>query len=75
MVGNQMRRRKPRTLCLHGFRNSGEILKKMMGKWPDFVLEMFDFDFPDGPFPARGKSDVEGRYDPPYYEWFQVNEV
>ncbi|XWS44998.1 hypothetical protein CRYUN_Cryun15aG0098000 [Craigia yunnanensis] len=75
MLGSQMRRRKPRILCLHGFRTSGEILKKMMGKWPDTVLENFDFDFPDAPFPARGKSDIEGLYDPPYYEWYQVNEV
>ncbi|XVF59054.1 hypothetical protein PTKIN_Ptkin07bG0243800 [Pterospermum kingtungense] len=75
MVGSEMRRKKPRILCLHGFRISGEILKKMIGKWPDFVLQMFDFDFPDAPFPATGKSDVEGHYDPPYYEWFQVDEV
>ncbi|KAI4321115.1 hypothetical protein MLD38_034535 [Melastoma candidum] len=41
--------RKPRMLCLHGFRTSGDILKK------------------------QGKSDVEGIFDPPYYEWFQFN--
>ncbi|XP_021274091.1 esterase C25G4.2-like [Herrania umbratica] len=75
MLGSQMGRRKPRILCLHGFRTSGEILKKMIGKWPAALLENFDFDFPDAPFPAKGKSDVEGLYDPPYYEWFQVNEV
>ncbi|XP_022751114.1 esterase C25G4.2-like isoform X1 [Durio zibethinus] len=75
MLGSQMRRRKPRILCLHGFRTSGEILKKMMGKWPDAVLEKFDFDFPDAPSPAKGKSDIEGLYDPPYYEWYQVNKV
>ncbi|KAK6258821.1 hypothetical protein SCA6_013295 [Theobroma cacao] len=75
MLGSQMRRRKPRILCLHGFRTSGEILKKMIGKWPAAVLENFDFDFPDAPFPAKGKSDVEGLYGPPYFEWYQVNEV
>ncbi|TYG98252.1 hypothetical protein E1A91_A10G097400v1 [Gossypium mustelinum] len=74
MGGNQVRRNKPRVLCLHGFRTSGEILKKMMGKWPHSVLNNFDFDFLDAPFPARGKSDVESLYDPPYYEWYQVNE-
>ncbi|XVE83085.1 hypothetical protein DITRI_Ditri16bG0058800 [Diplodiscus trichospermus] len=75
MLGRQMRRRKPRVLCFHGFRTSGEILRKMLGKWPDTVLEKFDFDFLDAPFPARGKSDIEGLYDPPYYEWYRVNEV
>ncbi|KAK8556718.1 hypothetical protein V6N13_064729 [Hibiscus sabdariffa] len=75
MVGNQVQRKKPRVLCLHGFRTSGEILKKMIGKWPESVLGNFDFDFLDGPYPARGKSDVESIYDPPYYEWYQVNEI
>ncbi|GLT60873.1 hypothetical protein SLA2020_336160 [Shorea laevis] len=31
--------RKPRFLCIHGFRTSGEILKKQLGKWPDDVLQ------------------------------------
>ncbi|KAB2008585.1 hypothetical protein ERO13_D10G100600v2 [Gossypium hirsutum] len=75
MGGNQVRRKKPRVLCLHGFRTSGEILKKMMAKWPHSVLNNFDFDFLDAPFHARGKSDVESLYDPPYYEWYQVNEM
>ncbi|XP_038716311.1 dihydrofolate reductase-like isoform X2 [Tripterygium wilfordii] len=66
--------KKPRFLCLHGFRTSGEILKKqMIMKWPDSVLEKIDLVFPNGPFPAQGKSDVEGIFDPPYYEWFQFN--
>ncbi|KAE8673972.1 Basic helix-loop-helix DNA-binding superfamily protein, putative isoform 1 [Hibiscus syriacus] len=73
MVGNQVQRKKPRVLCLHGFRTSGEILKKIIGKWPESVLG--NFDFLDGPYPARGKSGVESLYDPPYYEWYQVNEV
>lgn len=67
--------RKPRVLCLHGFRTSGEILKKQVEKWPESVLNNLELVFPDGPFPAQGKSDVEGVFDPPYYEWFQFNKV
>jgi hypothetical protein len=29
----------------------------------------------DGPFPCLGKSDVEGYFEGPYYEWFRFNEV
>ncbi|XP_017981660.1 PREDICTED: dihydrofolate reductase [Theobroma cacao] len=66
--------RKPRFLCLHGFRTSGAILKKQIEtKWPQSVLEKIDLVYPDAPFPAQGKSDVEGIFDPPYYEWFQFN--
>ncbi|CAA0827769.1 Unknown protein [Striga hermonthica] len=66
--------RKLRLLCLHGFRTSGEIIKKQVtGKWPESVLEKLDLFFVDAPFPCRGKSDVEGIFDPPYYEWFQFN--
>ncbi|OVA15258.1 Serine hydrolase FSH [Macleaya cordata] len=66
--------RKPRFLCLHGFRTSGEILKKqVVGKWPESVVNKIDLVFVDAPFPAEGKSDVEGIFDPPYYEWFQFD--
>ncbi|GAB2271391.1 hypothetical protein Dimus_006231 [Dionaea muscipula] len=65
--------RKPRFLCLHGFRTSGEILKMQVGKWPESVLQKLDLVFVDAPFPALGKSDVEGIFSPPYYEWFQFN--
>ncbi|KNA20934.1 hypothetical protein SOVF_047990 [Spinacia oleracea] len=65
--------RKPRFLCLHGFRTSGEIMKTQVNKWPESVRSKLDLVYPDGPFPARGKSDVEGIFDPPYYEWFQFN--
>ncbi|CAM8940207.1 unnamed protein product [Rhodiola kirilowii] len=65
---------KPRILCLHGFRTSGEIMKKqVVGKWPESVTSKFDLFFADAPFPCQGKSDVEGIFDPPYYEWFQFN--
>lgn len=68
--------RKPRFLGLHGFRTSGAILKTQIEtKWPKSVLEKIDIVYPDAPFPAQGKSDVEGIFDPPYYEWFQFNKV
>ncbi|KAM0952565.1 putative serine hydrolase FSH, alpha/Beta hydrolase [Dioscorea sansibarensis] len=67
-------RRKPRVLCLHGFRTSGEIMEKqLLGKWPPEVTSRFDFCFPDGPWPATGKSEVEALFPPPYYEWYQYN--
>jgi len=31
--------------------------------------------FPDGIFPAGGKSEIEGIFPPPYFEWFQFNKV
>nr|CAH67099.1 H0818E04.16 [Oryza sativa] len=66
--------RKPRFLCLHGFRTSGEIMRKqVVGKWPADVTARLDLVFADAPFPAEGKSDVEGIFDPPYYEWFQFD--
>lgn len=66
---------KPRFLCLHGFRTSAAILKKQVGKWPASVLDQLDLHFLDAPFPAEGKSDVEGIFDPPYFEWFQFSPV
>ncbi|CAN8274051.1 unnamed protein product [Cochlearia groenlandica] len=65
--------RKPRFLCLHGFRTSGEIMKIQLNKWPKHVIDRLDLVFLDAPFPCQGKSDVEGFFDPPYYEWFQFN--
>jgi hypothetical protein len=44
-----------------------------------FVLEHLSFlfiqVFPDGIFPAGGKSEIEGIFPPPYFEWFQFNKV
>ncbi|KAF3320715.1 hypothetical protein FCM35_KLT14849 [Carex littledalei] len=66
--------RKPRFLCLHGFRTSGEIMKKqVVGKWPSHITSRLDLFFADAPFPAEGKSDVEGIFAPPYFEWFQFS--
>ncbi|KAE9587111.1 putative alpha/Beta hydrolase [Lupinus albus] len=44
-----------------------------MHKWPESVLQQLDLVFVDAPFPCQGKSEVEGIFDPPYYEWFQFN--
>jgi hypothetical protein len=69
-------RRRPRFLCLHGFRTSAEIMRKqVLGKWPADVTARLDLVFADAPCPAEGKSDVEGIFDPPYYEWFQFDKV
>ncbi|KAM7519714.1 hypothetical protein LguiB_018676 [Lonicera macranthoides] len=65
--------KRPRILCLHGFRTSAEILKKLVGRWPENLLEKLELVFLDGPYLAQGKSGVDGLYDPPYYEWFQSN--
>ncbi|KAK9743416.1 hypothetical protein RND81_03G237500 [Saponaria officinalis] len=70
---NNKNERKPRLLCLHGFRTSGEIMKKQIQKWDDSILQKLDLVFVDGPSPAEGKSNVEGIFDPPYFEWFQTN--
>ncbi|KAL5755321.1 hypothetical protein ACOSP7_023541 [Xanthoceras sorbifolium] len=66
--------RKPKILCLHGFRTSGFIFKSMCRKLGPTILEKLDLDFIDGPYPAEGESAAEGIYDPPYYEWFQLND-
>ncbi|XP_020217641.1 esterase OVCA2 [Cajanus cajan] len=68
------RERKPRILCLHGFRTSGQILKQLVLRWPESVTQKLDLVFLDAQFPAQGTSSVEGIFDPPYYEWFQANE-
>ncbi|KAI8536284.1 hypothetical protein RHMOL_Rhmol10G0245400 [Rhododendron molle] len=66
--------KKPRFLCLHGFRTSSEILRKQLQRWPETVLEKFDLVFIDAPYKAQGRSMVQGFYDPPYFEWFQFTE-
>ncbi|OMO72987.1 Serine hydrolase FSH [Corchorus olitorius] len=68
MASHQIQR-KPRILCLHGFRSSAEKLEKQVHRWPETVLEKLDFVFLDAPFPAQDQG-----FDPPYYEWFQTNE-
>lgn len=69
-------KKKPRFLCLHGFRTSGAIMKEqVIGKWPESVTSRLDLFFADAPFPCTGKSDVDGIFPPPYYEWFQFRKV
>ena len=68
--------KKPRILCLHGFRHSGEILRtRLQRAWPETVLKKLDMVYLDGPFPAQDKPHDDGLWDPPYYEWFQANKV
>ncbi|XVE60927.1 hypothetical protein DITRI_Ditri06bG0000300 [Diplodiscus trichospermus] len=65
-------KQKMKILCLHGFRTSGKFLQKQISKWdPSLLLHHFDMDFPDGLFPAGGKSEIEGIFPSPYFEWFQ----
>ncbi|GMH20240.1 hypothetical protein Nepgr_022081 [Nepenthes gracilis] len=66
--------KKMKILCLHGFRTSGSFLKKQLSKWDPSIFARFDMDFPDGIFPAGGKSEIEGIFPPPYFEWFQFNQ-
>ncbi|GAB2267071.1 hypothetical protein Dimus_002053 [Dionaea muscipula] len=65
--------KKMKILCLHGFRTSGSFLKKQISKWDPSIFAHFDLDFLDGLFPAGGKSEIEGVFPPPYFEWFQFN--
>ncbi|KAL8193969.1 hypothetical protein R6Q57_026211 [Mikania cordata] len=65
---------KLRILCLHGFRTSGLILKKLVERWPQPLLQKLDLVYMDGPYPAQGKSDVDGIFEPPFYEWFQSDQ-
>ncbi|KOM38654.1 hypothetical protein LR48_Vigan03g203600 [Vigna angularis] len=63
--------KKLKILCLHGFRTSGSFLKKQISKWDPSLFTQFHMEFLDGKYPAGGKSDIEGIFPPPYYEWFQ----
>lgn len=65
--------REMKILCLHGFRTSGSFLHKQISKWDPSIFAQFQMEFPDGMFPAGGKSDIEGIFPPPYFEWFQFN--
>ncbi|GER37994.1 calmodulin-related protein [Striga asiatica] len=64
---------KKKILCLHGFRTSGSFLKKQISKWDPSIFADFEMEFPDGIYPAGGKSEIEGIFPPPYFEWFQFN--
>eukprot|EP00250_Pteridium_aquilinum_P022249 c25333_g4_i1 orf=377-1117(-) len=64
---------KLRVLCFHGFRTSAAIFEKQVSRWDPSILQLLDLTFLDGPYAARGKSDVEGIFPGPYFEWFQFN--
>ncbi|KAL3685174.1 hypothetical protein R1sor_003196 [Riccia sorocarpa] len=65
--------KKLRVLAFHGFRTSGAILQKQLSKWSPSIHELVEFTCPDGPFPARGESDVKAIFEGPYFEWMQYN--
>nr|CAD1833179.1 unnamed protein product [Ananas comosus var. bracteatus] len=71
--GMGSKEKKMKTLCLHGFRTSGSFLQQQISKWDPSILQEFDLVFPDGLFPAGGKSDIEDVFPPPYFEWYQFN--
>nr|NP_001409282.1 dihydrofolate reductase [Ipomoea nil] len=72
---NKASARKMKILCLHGFRTSGNFLRKQISKWDPSIFALhFHMEFPDGIFPAGGESSIEGIFPPPYFEWFQFNE-
>ncbi|XP_026392000.1 uncharacterized protein LOC113287453 isoform X2 [Papaver somniferum] len=73
---NNYKKKKMKILCLHGFRTSGSFLKKQISKWDPSIFpdDQFELVFPDGIFPAGGKSEIEGVFPPPYFEWFQFNQ-
>jgi len=73
-VEDERPQRKLKLLGLHGFRTSGDILQRQLSKWGPSVHELIDLDVINGPLPCEGKSDVEGYYDGPYYEWYRFNE-
>ncbi|KAF7112718.1 hypothetical protein RHSIM_RhsimUnG0200500 [Rhododendron simsii] len=67
--------KKPRFLCLHGLRMSAGVLQtQLIKRWPEALLGKLDLVFPNGPYLAQRKSDIEDFYDPPFYEWFQYSQ-
>lgn len=69
-----MPHRKLKLLGLHGFRTNGAILRQQLSKWGPALNNLFDVDCPDGPLPCSGKSEVEGLFEGPYYEWYRFNQ-
>ncbi|KAH9576955.1 hypothetical protein CY35_01G189600 [Sphagnum magellanicum] len=66
--------RKLKLLGIHGFRTSGDILRRQLSRWSPSILDLIDLDTPDGPFPCLGKTVVEEYFEGPYYEWFRFNQ-
>ncbi|BFI24760.1 hypothetical protein MPTK2_1g14600 [Marchantia polymorpha subsp. ruderalis] len=66
--------RKLRVLCLHGLRTSAKIMQQQveLAQWA--LEDIVEFVYMNAPFPATGKSDVEKRFEPPYFEWYQANQ-
>ncbi|PIA30422.1 hypothetical protein AQUCO_05600106v1 [Aquilegia coerulea] len=70
----ELKKKKPRFLCLHGFRTSAEIMQKQLTNWPESITEKMDLVFINAPNPAQRKSSVGNFFDPPYYKWFEYDE-
>lgn len=68
---DQAPQRKLKLLGLHSFRTSADIFKRQLTKWSPSLHELFDVDYINGPLPCSGKSDVEGIFEGPYYEWYR----
>ena len=68
--------RKPKLLCLHGFRTSGRILSMQMSAFR-YNTEI-DCSFMDGPHPCRGEPDTGIAMVYPnetYFEWYNNTET
>ncbi|MCO5570644.1 hypothetical protein L7F22_024371 [Adiantum nelumboides] len=74
-LGPSSHRQKLKVLCLHGFRTSGIIMETQLRKLDRTVLDLLDMTCLDAPYAANGKSDVEGIFQPPYFEWFQFKKT
>ncbi|KAL3702107.1 hypothetical protein R1sor_020129 [Riccia sorocarpa] len=76
--------RKLRVLCLHGFRTSARIMEKQVegAQWIPLLDDLVEFVrsnnlpivYMDAPFPATGKSDLEKKFEAPFFEWYRANQ-
>ena len=60
----------------HGYAQDSKDLINWFAFWFVLFLNIFFLGFqvfPDGIFPAGGKSEIEGIFPPPYFEWFQTS--
>ncbi|KAG6549098.1 hypothetical protein Mapa_009324 [Marchantia paleacea] len=66
--------RKLRVMCLHGFRTSAKIMQQQveLAQWA--LDDIVEFVYMNAPFPATGKSDVEKKFEAPFFEWYQANQ-
>ncbi|KAL2649722.1 hypothetical protein R1flu_017850 [Riccia fluitans] len=73
--------RKLRVMCLHGFRTSARIMENQVeqAQWIPLLDDIVDFvmcrsaGLHGRTFPATGKSDVEKKFEAPFFEWYRAN--